>query len=79
MQDFKRWHCAIDDFEKYFVGKHGERLDVINSTLDTWPARRVQSFIRQLEEKRSKSDAIGYIEYLQNLQVVAMEIVTGSL
>ena len=57
------------------MGKHGERLDVINSTLDTWPARRVRSFIRQLKEKRSKSDAIGYIEYLKNLQVVAMEIV----
>ncbi len=79
IQDFKRWHLAIDDFQDFCVGKHKERLEVLNSTFDTWPARRVRSFIQQLEEKRSKSVKIGYIECLKNLQMVAMEIVTGSL
>jgi hypothetical protein len=61
------------------VGKYRERMEAINSTLDSWPERRVQSFLQQLEENRLKSDAIGYIEYLQNLHTVAMEIVAGSL
>ena len=61
------------------MGKHKERLEVLNSTFETWSARRMHSFIQQLEEKKSKSDKIGYIECLKNLQMVAMEIVTGSL
>jgi hypothetical protein len=61
------------------VGKYRERMEAINSTLDSWPERMLQSFLQQLEENRLKSDAIGYIEYLQNLHTVAMEIVAGSL
>ncbi len=61
------------------MGKYRDRLEILNSSLDTWPAERVQSLMQQLEEKRLKSDAIGYIEYLQNLHMVAIEIVAGSL
>jgi hypothetical protein len=35
--------------------------------------------MQQLEEKMLQSDEIGYIEYLQNLHMVAMDIVAGFL
>ena len=79
IKDFAAWHSAIDDFQEYFVEKYKERLDILNSTLYSWPSERLQSFMQYLEDTRSKSNEIGYIEYLQNLHMVTMEILTGSL
>ncbi len=61
------------------MGKYKERMEILNSTLDSWPSERLQRFIQQLEEKMSQSDEIGYIEYLQNLNMVAMGIVASFL
>ncbi len=61
------------------MGKYKERMEILNSALDSWPTERVHSFMQQMEERRSKSEKIGYLEYLQNLHMVAMEIVSCSL
>ena len=79
IKDFAVWHSAIDDFQEYFVAKYRDRLEILNSSLDSWPAERLQNFMQYLEDTRSKSNEIGYIEYLQNLHMVAMEILAGSL
>ena len=45
-KDFIRWHAEIDDFQEYFIVKYSERMEAINSTLNSWPAKRVHSFMR---------------------------------
>ena len=45
-KDFIRWHAEIDDFQEYFMVKYSERMEAINSTLNSWPEKRVHSFMR---------------------------------
>ena len=46
------------------MGKYKERLEILNCNLDSWPAEKLKSFFEYLEDTRSKSNTIGYIEYL---------------